>query len=182
MLRRLCTTLIFGLLGAFPANAFEECRFAFELDTQSSAFQALVEGAQERGGFWRPIHEAPDDVRDIAKYIGRLDFCLRTADGKPAQVTRGGRTQEISSPFVTSCTAALLSDNRLLTNVHCYYDPGFVAAGFTIVDQVRINFGYTSKDMVASVKTFPVANREITLNKRWCLETGRNSLAASPSM
>src|SRR6056297_518444 len=154
-----CGVLMFWLSG--PALAVERCEFAFGIDTQSSAFQALVAGASERGGFWRPIREAPDDVQEVATFVGRLDVCLMTPDGKPRQVTVRGQSVTLRSPYVTHCTAALLPDNRLLTNRHCFYDDTLAGAGFTIVQEARINFGYVSADFTDDVKTFLVANREV---------------------
>lgn len=157
---------LLGLMGAIMAagSAFaqEPCSFTFEIDAQSSAFDSLVEDASERGGFWRPIAEAPDDVQAIATFIGRLDVCLRTPDGQPRTlVGSNGTPFELKSPFINRCTAALLPGNRLLTNHHCFYDRRLQEAGFTVVDQARVNFGYTSKDFTGTVKTFSVANREI---------------------
>ncbi len=165
MLRRLIQAAVCALGLAGPAQAFEECRFAFEIDTQGTAFQALVDGAAARGGFWRPIREAPDDVQAIARFVGRLDICLRTPDGLPGTVTVGGQGVTLASPHVTSCTAALLPGNRLLTNHHCFYDPQLRAAGFTLVDQARIHFGYVEKDFTGDVTTFLVANRELAVDE-----------------
>ena len=156
--------LLLGISG--PALAFQECKFSFEIDTQSSAFQARIRDAQETGGLWRPIREAPDDLRAISHFIGRLDVCLVTPDGKPRSVTLGGQTTTLPSPFVTSCTAALLPGNRLLTNRHCYYDGSMVGAGFSIVQEARINFEYVDKDFTDNVKTFLVLNREIALDAK----------------
>lgn len=150
---------------ALPVRAFEPCKFTFQIDTQSSAFQALVDGAAERGGFWRPIQEAPDDVQQIGRYIGRLDVCLITPDGKPRQVTMQGRSITLKSPFVTTCTAALLPENRLLTNRHCFFNDVTFDAGFSIVQEARINFGYVSKDFIDDVKTFLVSPRELAEDK-----------------
>lgn len=145
--------------------AFEECKFQFKIDSQSSAFQALVDGAAARGGFWRPIDQAPDDVRQIARFVGRLDICLRTPDGKPRELRRNGETVTLRSPYVTSCTATLLPDNRLLTNHHCFYEPVLRDLGFTLVDQARVHFGYTSKDFTDDVQTFLVGSREIAADE-----------------
>lgn len=163
-LRTLCLAAAAALF-ALPALAFEPCKFAFRIDTQSSAFQALIDGASERGGFWRPIREAPDDVRQIGRFIGRLDVCLITPDGKPRKVTTQGRTVTLESPFVTTCTAALLPGNRLLTNRHCYFNDVTFDAGFSIVQEARINFGYVSKDFTDDVKTFLVSPRELAVDK-----------------
>ncbi len=146
---------------AQPARALEECNFGFEVDTQSSALQALVDDIQRQGGFWRPIAEAPDDVRKVAKHVGRLDICLMTPDGEPRQMVRNGVTHTVRSPLITHCTAALLPGNRLLTNHHCFYEPKLVAAGFTVVREARVNFGYTDRDVTAQVQTFLVGNREV---------------------
>ncbi|WP_176445125.1 right-handed parallel beta-helix repeat-containing protein [Maliponia aquimaris] len=148
-----------------PVFAQDDCPFSFEIDAQSSAFQALVEGAQARGGFWRPIREAPDDVQQMAGFIGRLDICLMTPDGKPATVETARGSKLLDSPHVTSCTAALLPDNRLLTNVHCFYDPTLVRAGFTIVAEAQINFGYVSKDFTDEVRSYRVSTREVAMDR-----------------
>ncbi|MBY6117962.1 trypsin-like peptidase domain-containing protein [Mameliella alba] len=159
-LPRLLATLLIVLAG-HSASAFEGCKFSFRIDTQSSALQALIQGASERGGFWRPIAEAPDDVQEIARYIGRLDVCLMTPDGKPRTVTLNGQTRTLKSPQMTTCTAALLPGNRLLTNNHCFYNDVMVEAGFTFVQEARINFGYTAADFTGDVKTYAVSTREV---------------------
>ncbi len=164
-LPRLLAALLFVLAG-HGASAFEGCKFSFRIDTQSSALQALIQGASERGGFWRPITEAPDDVQDIARYIGRLDVCLMTPDGKPRTVTLNGQTRTLKSPQMTTCTAALLPGNRLLTNNHCYYNDVMVAAGFTFVQEARINFGYTAADFTGDVKTYAVSTRELARDEK----------------
>lgn len=155
--------LVLGSLALFgaPARALTQCDFNFEVNTESSALQSLIDGAQERGGFWLPIREAPDDVQAMGRFIGRLDVCLVTPDGKPRTIRIGGRSQEIPSPYVTTCTAALLPGNRLLANRHCYYEPALVKAGFTFVQEARINFGYVSEDFIDNVKTFHVSTREL---------------------
>ncbi len=149
------------LMGAAPALALTDCDFNFEVNHESSALQSLINGARDRGGFWRPIQEAPDDVQQIGRFIGRLDICLVTPDGKPRTVVIGGRSVDIPSPYVTTCTAALLPGNRLLANRHCYYEPTLVKAGFTFVQEARINFGYVSADLIGDVETFRVATREL---------------------
>lgn len=164
VLRRLFA-LLWVLTLALPASAQDDCPFSFEIDAQSSALQALVEGAEARGGFWRPIREAPDDVQQMAAFIGRLDICLMTPDGKPATVSTRQGSITVDSPYVTSCTAALLPGNRLLTNVHCFYEPSFVRAGLTIVAEARINFGYASKDFTGDVRSFRVATRELAMDR-----------------
>lgn len=159
-LPRFLAILLFMVAGQ-AASAFEGCQFSFRIDAQSSALQALIQGASERGGFWRPIAEAPDDVQDIGRYIGRLDVCLMTPDGKPRTVTVSGRTRTLKSPQMTTCTAALLPGNRLLTNSHCFYNDVMVEAGFTFVQEARINFGYTAADFTGNVKTYAVSTREL---------------------
>ena len=149
------------VLSASRSDALAECDFTFDVSRESSALQSLIEGAQDRGGFWRPIREAPDDVRDIGRFIGRLDICLVTPDGKPRTIRIGGNSQELASPYVTTCTAALLPDNRLLANRHCFYEPLLIQAGFTFVQEARINFGYVSEDFTDDVKTFLVSTREV---------------------
>jgi S1-C subfamily serine protease len=149
------------VLSASRSDALAECDFTFDVSRESSALQSLIDGAQERGGFWRPIREAPDDVRDIGRFIGRLDICLVTPDGKPRTIRIGGGSQELASPYVTTCTAALLPGNRLLANRHCFYEPLLVQAGFSFVQEARINFGYVSEDFTDDVKTFHVSTREV---------------------
>ncbi len=151
---------------ARPAAAqdFAECSFGFSVNAESSALQALVDKAAGKGGFWLSISEAPPDVRRIARHVGRLQVCLSTPDGKPRAITRGGQTVTLESPFVTNCTATLLPDNRLLTNNHCYYDPDLVRAGFSIVQEARVNFDYTSRDLTDSVATYRVAPRELAVD------------------
>lgn len=161
MLFRIACVVLGFVAAAMPAHALEDCKFEFKIDAQSSAFQALVEGAASRGGFWRPIREAPQDVQDIGRFIGRLDVCLMTPDGKPRTVQTPNGSTTLNSPYVTNCTAALLPGNRLLTNVHCFREPSLVAAGFTRVREARINFGYTSTDFTGNVQTFLVDDREI---------------------
>ena len=164
MLRTLLSLALAFLALSSPARALEECNFTFDLDTQSPALQSLTQEAAFRGGFWRPIAEAPDDVREVARFVGRLDICLRTPDGLPRTIKdRTGTAREIKSPFISKCTATLLPGNQLLTNAHCYYDQALQALGFTIVDQVRINFGYTEQDVTADVITLPVANTEAAI-------------------
>ena len=160
-LPRFLAVLLFMVAGQ-AASAFEGCKFSFRIDAQSSALQALIQGASERGGFWRPIAEAPDDVQEIGRYIGRLDVCLMTPDGKPRTVTLNGQTRTLKSPQMTTCTAALLPGNRLLTNSHCFYNDVMVGAGFTFVQEARINFGYTAADFTGNVKTYAVSTRELT--------------------
>ncbi|WP_323769682.1 right-handed parallel beta-helix repeat-containing protein [Antarctobacter sp.] len=155
--------LFSGLLALFgaPLKAFTQCDFGFEVNNESSALQSLIDGAQDLGGFWRPIRQAPDDVQEIGRFIARLDICLVTPDGKPRTIRIGGGSQEIPSPYVTTCTAALLPGNRLLANRHCFYEPALVKAGFTFVQEARANFGYVSEDFTDNVQTFLVANREL---------------------
>lgn len=155
------------LVVLFPASAqaLTECKFKFDIDAQSSAFHAMVDGARERGGFWRPIREAPDDVQAIGAFIGRLDICLVTPDGKPRTLTVQGQSRELQSPHVTSCTAALLPGNRLLTNSHCFFSPTLSDIGFSIVQEARVNFGYVDKDFTDNVTTFLVSNRELAETK-----------------
>jgi hypothetical protein len=151
------------MLIAHSAQAFE-CEFKFDVDTQSSALQAHVADATAKGGLWQSIDMAPPDLKGIAKYVGRLDICLMTADGKPGIFNNsgGGTGRSVNSPVMTTCTAALLPGNRLLTNHHCFYDPRLVEAGFTIVAEARINFGYTAKDFTGDVKTFRVLTNEVS--------------------
>lgn len=156
---------VFLALAATSSAALTDCDFRFEIDSQSSAFQALVDGAAERGGFWRPIREAPDDVQALGRFVGRLDVCLMTPDGKPREIVTARGTVTLNSPYVTSCTAALLPGNRLLTNRHCYYEPSLVRAGFSRVREARINFGYTSRDFTGAVQTFLVDDRELAADE-----------------
>ena len=145
------------------AQGLTECHFGFDIDTQSSAFQSMIVDGETKRGFWLSINRAPSDVRAIARFIGRLQVCLRTTDGKPRTIVRDGREIRLDSPFVTNCTASLLPGNRLLTNAHCFYDPELARLGFTVVDQVRVNFNYTSKDDVGAVTTYLVSPREVAL-------------------
>lgn len=148
------------------AQGLGECDFGFEIDRQSSAFQAMVVDGEQKKGFWLSINRAPPDVRKVAKFVGRLQVCLITADGKPGLLKRGGNTIELESPFVANCTAALLPENRLLTNNHCYYDPDLVKAGFTHVQEARINFNYTSADDTGAVQTYRVLPQEISKDEK----------------
>ncbi|PYG25552.1 trypsin-like peptidase domain-containing protein [Pelagimonas varians] len=143
------------------AQSVAECKFGFDIDTQSSAFQAMVVDGEQKRGFWLGINRAPPAVKKIAKFVGRLQVCLVTADGKPGTIVRGGTTTTLNSPFVANCTATLLPNNQLLTNNHCFYDPALTQAGFTIVQEARVNFNYTAKDDIGSVRTFRVHSREL---------------------
>lgn len=148
---------ILFLLAALPARAqIADCDFGFDIDRQSSAFQSMLVDGEQKKGFWLSVNRAPPEIRGLAKYIGRLQVCLITPDGKPREIRRGGGSMTLDSPFVANCTAALLPDNRLLTNAHCYFDPDLVAAGFSIVQEARINFDYTSKDDLGAVRTYRV--------------------------
>ncbi len=150
--------LLLAVLAASPLRAqIAECGFGFDIDRQSSAFQALTVDGEVKRGLWLSIARAPGDVREVARYVGRLQVCLTTPDGQPREVRRGGGSVTLDSPFVANCTAALMTENRLLTNAHCYADPDLVAAGFTIVREARVNFGYTSKDDTGAVRTFRVS-------------------------
>ncbi|SMX45060.1 transporter substrate-binding domain-containing protein [Maliponia aquimaris] len=151
--------------GAATAQDLRDCGFGFDVDRQSSAFQSMIVDGQVKRGFWLSINRAPADVRSLARHVGRLQVCLITPDGKPRTITRGGETFELESPFLSNCTAALLPDNRLLTNNHCYYDPDLVKAGFTVVREARINFNYTSRDDTGAVRTYLVSPRELALDK-----------------
>lgn len=146
------------------AQGIAECNFGFSVNAESSALQALVERAAGKGGFWLSIAEAPPDVRRMARHIGRLQVCLSTPDGKPRTINRGGQSVTLESPFVSNCTATLLPGNRLLTNHHCYYDPDLTRAGFSIVQEARVNFDYTSRDLTDAVSTYRVAPRELAVN------------------
>lgn len=151
--------------GAAAAQDLRDCGFGFEIDRQSSAFQSMIVDGEVKRGFWLSINRAPADVRSFARHVGRLQVCLITPDGKPRSVTRGGETFELESPFLSNCTAALLPDNRLLTNNHCFYDPDLVKAGFTVVREARINFNYTSADDTGAVRTYLVSPRELAVDK-----------------
>lgn len=157
---------LFLMLAALPARAqIADCDFGFDIDRQSSAFQSMLVDGEEKKGFWLSVNRAPPEIRSLAKYIGRLQVCLITPDGKPREIRRGGGTMTLESPFVANCTAALLPDNRLLTNAHCYFDPDLVAAGFSIVQEARINFNYTSKDDLGAVRTYRVLTGEIAVDE-----------------
>ena len=143
------------------ASALEECNFNFKVTAESTAFQVLVERAQNEGGIWQPVREAPEDVQKVAKYVGMLQVCFATPDGKPRTVSRQLTTHTIPSPTVTACTATLLPNNQLLTNHHCFYPPEFQALGFKFIQEVRVSFGYLSEDDTSGVKTYRVMNREI---------------------
>ncbi|KUF12703.1 trypsin-like peptidase domain-containing protein [Pseudoponticoccus marisrubri] len=162
-MRRLA--LLFALLGlsAAPASAqgLASCDFGFEVDTQSSAFQAMVVDGEAKPGFWLSINRAPSDVREIARFVGRMQICLSTPDGKPREITRNGRRITLDSPFVSSCTVALLPGNRLLTNRHCFHDPDLERGGFEIVQEARVNFNYTDQDTTSAVRTYRVLPRAL---------------------
>lgn len=154
---RLFLACLLFLSAALPARAqIADCDFGFDIDRQSSAFQSMLVDGEQKKGFWLSVNRAPPEIRGLAKYIGRLQVCLISPDGKPREIRRGGGTITLDSPFVANCTAALLPDNRILTNAHCYFDPDLVAAGFSIVQEARINFGYTAKDDIGSVRTYRV--------------------------
>lgn len=159
------SALIVAVHLATGAQAVEDCRFDFEVKHESSAFHALVEGAQTRGGFWRPIHEAPDDVRALGKFIGRLDICMMTPDGQPRPMRMANGVTRSKSVFTTYCTAALLPGNRLLTNRHCFYDDVIRDAGFSVVREVRVNFNYVDRDLTETVETFLVDPRELAVSE-----------------
>ncbi|GGF53874.1 hypothetical protein SAMN05216376_102118 [Mameliella alba] len=85
-----------------PAAALNECDFSFDLDRESSAMPSIRRKAEELRGFWRPIKEAPDDVQQLAKFVGRFDICLVTPDGKPRTIRRGRRifpTRGLTKPL-----------------------------------------------------------------------------------
>ena len=147
--------------GVTAAQANSQCQFGFEIDTQSSGIGEVTVDGERKVGFWLSINRAPRKLRDVAQFIGRMQVCLETPDGAPAIIRRGGREFKVASPFVTSCTVALLPGNRLLTNSHCYYEPSFVQAGFTIVKEARVNFNYTSRDDIGAVRTYPVSTQEL---------------------
>lgn len=157
--------LITGLSSHAAAQGPRDCGFGFDIDTQSSAFQSMVVDGEKKRGFWLSISRAPADVRALAKHIGRLQVCLMTPDGKPRSIQRGGRTIELKSPFLANCTAALLPNNRLLTNAHCFYNSELEQAGFTIVREARIDFNYTSKDDIGVVRTYLVSPRELNVDR-----------------
>ncbi|SNS48587.1 transporter substrate-binding domain-containing protein [Antarctobacter heliothermus] len=154
-----------GLGSGAQAQGLPDCGFGFEIDRQSSAFQSMLVDGEQKRGFWLSINRAPSDVKQVARHIGRLQVCLMTPDGQPRTLTRGGQTFTLDSPFLSNCTAALLPDNRLLTNAHCFCDPDLVRAGFTVVREARINFNYTSSDDTGAVLTYLVAPREVALDK-----------------
>lgn len=156
-------SLIVGVCSQAAAQDLDDCGFGFEVDTQTSAFNSMVVDGDKKLGFWLSINRAPADVRSFAKYVGLLRVCLRTPDGKPRLIQRQSGTIELESPFRTICTAALLPDNRLLTNAHCFY--GFEQAGFTIVSKARIDFNYTSKDDIGAVQSYPVSLRELAVDR-----------------
>lgn len=163
---------LFGILAvlffvALPrqAAALDDCDFGFKVNTESSALQALTSDANAKGGFWLSINDAPPDIQKIAKYVGLLQTCVMTPDGKPRTVSISGTTRTINSPQVFKCTASLLSDNRLITNHHCFYDPIFAEAGFNIVTEARVTFGYRFADDTSGTKTYRVLNREISKNQ-----------------
>ncbi|BBU59458.1 hypothetical protein KU6B_57230 (plasmid) [Mameliella alba] len=148
-------------LFASPVSALNECDFSFDVDQESSALPAIRRRAEALRGYWRPIREAPDDVQQVARFIGRLDVCLVTPDGKPRTIDVGGSSRTLESPYVTTCTAALLPGNRLLANRHCFYEETLVKAGFRHVQEARINFGYIDADFTDEVLTFHVSSREV---------------------
>ncbi|WP_417209491.1 trypsin-like peptidase domain-containing protein [Antarctobacter sp.] len=157
--------VVFGLFGgAAQAQSVAECDFDFDVDTESTKFPNLLIDGEVKKGFWLSINRAPPRIKALGRYVGILQVCLMTPDGQPRSVTHGGKTAVVKSPMVNSCTATLLPDNRLLTNKHCYYDAGLVSAGFTIVREARITFGYTSPDSGDKQQTYLVSNREIAAN------------------
>lgn len=156
----------FLVLSAAPLRAFQECNFDdFVENTESSARFALTSAANARGGFWRPIEEAPNEIRAVARFVGLLQVCLRTPDDQPRTTVVNGATVTRRSPITQVCTASLLSDNRLLTNHHCFYDRRLLQAGFEIVDEVRVRFLYTDADRKDQARTFRVLNREIAADE-----------------
>lgn len=161
----LCQSILFAMTMGSAAHALAECDFGFDVTTESSAFHSItIDGVQQTGA-WKSIDSAPARLRDVARYVGRLQICLATPDDQPRTLHVNGQAIEIKSPFVTSCTATLLSENRLITNHHCYYGPRLVAAGFEIVEEVRVNFLYRSEDNTAAVKTYRVHTQEIAKDK-----------------
>ena len=161
--------LLFGLMCLFvsvgvagPSLALEECNFDFKVSAESTAFQVLSDRARAEGGIWESIKEAPEDVRAVAKYVGLLQICYATPDGKPRITMIQNVPVELASPLVTACTATLLPGNRLLTNRHCFYPPDLRALGFEFVQEARVSFGYVSEDDTSGVQTYSVLTQEIS--------------------
>ena len=159
------TGLVLGVTGSARAQALPECSFGFEIDTQSSAFHSMVVDGEQKKGFWLSINRAPKDVREVARFIGRMQICLMTPDGEGRTITRNGNSRTYPAVLMTSCTATLLSGNRLLTNAHCFFDKDFVNAGYTVVREARVDFNYTSKDDTGGVLTYLVSPRELAVDK-----------------
>ncbi|MGH1412948.1 MAG: trypsin-like serine peptidase [Pelagimonas sp.] len=167
MLKFFSSVIAFALCLASSAAADDKtkCRFGFEVDSQSSAFQALTTPNNlPFQGVWQSTRRAPAATRTFAKHIGRLQVCLTTADGKPVLVRNGLSTVQIKSPYLTFCTAALLPDNKLLTNAHCFFDQRFVDAGLT-VEEARVDFNYLSKDDHGAVRSYDVLPTELALDR-----------------
>ena len=157
---QLVLVLTFFLLNvvALPMESFGQtpkCNFGFEIDSNSSAFQSLTIQGQKKAGLWFSVYRAPPEVREIAKFVGRLQVCLSTKDGKPREVSRQGQTKTLSS-LVINCTANLLAGNKVLTNEHCFNDLRLKLAGFDKIESAQVDFGYISPDETRRVMTYLV--------------------------
>lgn len=131
-----------------PAVASSYCPFKYETRlVESSAGQALILGADGRpltaAGNWAPIYSRPenDRVRRFGQSIGRLDICWENAEGKLV---------------ITHCTAALLKDNLVLTNHHCFDATASSKLDGFFLAEARLVMGYDDVEDVSGVKSYSV--------------------------
>ncbi len=146
------------------AGAEEQCDFRLDRTKvpEISFSQSLKQAANANLGFWRSIREAPDDVKTLGRFVGRLDICFGTKDDRPVTFTDPlANVKVTSNRFVGHCTATLLPNNRLITAHHCYFSKDVKNSDFSRLIAAKVHFGFETADFTTDVLTVNVAKNPI---------------------
>lgn len=162
---RFCLLLALLLAGlGVQAHARDTCDFRLDRTKQFEATfkQLLLDEAEQARGLWQPIRRAQKEVQELARFVGRLDVCLRTPDGRQVEyLDPVGGFRVKSDKFVGLCTATLLPGNQLITARHCYHDDRVAALGFTEIEAVKVHFDFRQADFIGDVQSFDVSPVEV---------------------
>lgn len=162
---RFCLLLALLLAGVgVQAHAQDACDFRLDRTKQFEATfkQLLLDEAEQAKGLWQPIRRAQKEVQELARFVGRLDVCLRTPDGRQVEyLDPVGGFRVKSDKFVGLCTATLLPGNQLITARHCYHDDRVAALGFTEIEAVKVHFDFRQADFIGDVQSFDVSPVEV---------------------
>ena len=80
---------------------------------------------------WLPITQADAAIRSIAVFVGRLEICYVSDDGLPRPLDPNDPEPVVDSATIISCTAILLSDNKILFPQFCLEEPSLTDIGLT---------------------------------------------------